>query len=267
MENGLEMTIHVFDNASADADDLEVALQLLDWNDVALVRSDQNLGFGAACNRSLFEIPPVTNGSSDDDIVFFVNPDTRSGEEAFINCVSLLSAHPNAIVGARLQDESGELDTNCWRNDPTPSRMAWYYLRVGKLVSRVGFKEYKPVTPPVGDAVVENLSGAFFGARLELLQRLGGFDERFWMYAEDLDLFRRARLLNAPVMLSGGPPAVHIGGASSASSKASRARARSAFFRSAGLYFDRYGRRWRPDYAIARVTCGYLARRWAARIA
>jgi GT2 family glycosyltransferase len=72
------------------------------------------------------------------------------------------------------------------------------------------------------DADVDHVIGAFYAMRRDLFMALGGFDERFFVYLEDLDLSLRVREAGLRVRFLASPPSFHVGGGVSRQIKATR---------------------------------------------
>jgi GT2 family glycosyltransferase len=176
--------VTVIDNASADGscENLETAPLPL-----ALVRNRTNRGFGAACNQGA--------AGSDADYLLFLNPDTRllSGSLE-LPARYLGSPHHESvgIVGIQLLDPAGHVARNTARM-PTAWSMIGNSLGLDRLVPSVFPPHF--VTDWAHDETrpVDQVMGAFFFVRRSVFESLGGFDERFFVYYEDLDFSLRAR--------------------------------------------------------------------------
>jgi N-acetylglucosaminyl-diphospho-decaprenol L-rhamnosyltransferase len=153
---------------------------------VQFIANEENIGFSRANNQAL--------GMAKGKYILFLNPDTIVGEDSLSVCMAFLESTPGAgAVGIRMIDGSGRFLKESRRGFPTPwvafcklagltamfPRSRWlagYYL--GHL------QENETHRAPV-------LSGAFFMTAREILEKTGGFDEQFFMYAEDIDLSYR----------------------------------------------------------------------------
>jgi N-acetylglucosaminyl-diphospho-decaprenol L-rhamnosyltransferase len=179
-------TVVIVDNASSD-DSLDgidaTALP------IQVIRNETNRGFGAACNQGA--------AASDAPLLLLLNPDTRVTADAIDLTVEFMLDPANArigICGCRMLDEDGRDEFNCWR---FPSFGIW----VGKLT---GLSYLFPQWIPMqrmsaeelsGSGPVDQVIGAYNLIRRPLYEALGGFDERFFVYLEDVDLALRAREL------------------------------------------------------------------------
>ncbi|MER6244623.1 glycosyltransferase family 2 protein [Streptomyces griseorubiginosus] len=180
--------IVVVDNASTD-DSLH---HLATGDTVAgvpldLVRNARNRGFAAACNQGA--------GRGSGDFVLFLNPDAQLYPDT-LRAVGRFLGTPDAdgfgIFGALMVDELGRPRISCSR---FPSLRIW----VGKMT---GLDRLAPALfPPhhlgprelTRSGPVDQVIGAFFLVRRPLYTELNGFDERYFLYLEDVDLALRAR--------------------------------------------------------------------------
>jgi N-acetylglucosaminyl-diphospho-decaprenol L-rhamnosyltransferase len=217
-----------------------------------VISAATNSGFGCASNAGLH--------LSTAPFILFLNPDTILGDPSVLGqAVTRLEATSEiGVLGVRLVQKDGQLDRACKRGEPTPSRAVSYYLGLHRLFPRsrlfAGYvaghiDEHEP-------AFVDAINGAFMLMRRGLALELGGFDERFWMYAEDLDLCRRVRLLGYKVAYDPRMTVTHLKGKTNGGRRSGRASR--AFFESMGLYY----RKWYHPlsrHPIAAMCCFGIA--------
>ncbi|WP_162239871.1 glycosyltransferase family 2 protein [Microbacterium sp. Leaf288] len=166
----------VVDNASTD-DSVLVARQL----GARVIELSKNVGFGAACNIGL--------DHSRSDVVAFVNPDvTVIYDDIPALCEAAMES--NHLVAPQLVNADGSLQPN-GRGVPSLPNKVLNRLRPS-LASKRGFRV---LTVEKEHRAVVWLTGAVVFAKKELLRRLEGFDESFFVYYEDVDLCLRARKL------------------------------------------------------------------------
>jgi N-acetylglucosaminyl-diphospho-decaprenol L-rhamnosyltransferase len=183
---------------------------------VRLLRGQGNIGFAAACNRAASQ--------SRSDVLAFVNPDVVLEPDALPRlCAALVAAPPPAIIGADLRDEAGKPERGSRRERLTLWRA---------FVAFSGLSRLEPVAPflrdfnrhtdplPARPAAVAAVSGALLVTRREDFERLGGFDEGYFLHVEDLDLCRRAELARWRVHFAPGPHGVHLRSSSQADRQA-----------------------------------------------
>ncbi|HWP87906.1 MAG TPA: glycosyltransferase family 2 protein [Burkholderiales bacterium] len=175
--------VTVIDNASTDgsSEGLEASMPL------AVVRNADNRGFGAACNQGA--------AGSEADFLLFLNPDTRLMPGSFAEPVRYLRAHENervGIVGIQLVDTDGRVARNTARA-PTAWSMVGNSVGFDRLAPRLFPPHFVTEWAHDQTRTVDQVMGAFFLVRRSLFEALGGFDERFFVYYEDLDFSVRAR--------------------------------------------------------------------------
>jgi GT2 family glycosyltransferase len=159
----------VVDNGSSDASEAEVRSF---GEDVVWIANGANLGFSTAANRGL----RAARGRH----VLFLNPDARANEPAIEAASSVIASRPEVgLVGVAVRDPAGQVVPTV---EPFFSLRA---LRRGRWTERVRAPEGRE---PVE---VDWCHGVFLLGRREELLALGGFDERFFLYAEDMDLCER----------------------------------------------------------------------------
>ncbi len=200
----------VIDNGSSDA-----SLDFLaDATDVDLVRAGANLGFGVACNRGAKR--------GDSPYVLFLNPDAALFPGSLTYAISHLENPMNqtiGILGVQLVDESGSVQRTCARV-PKPSN--WLVKSFG-LITLLPKLDLHCKDWDHGDSrIVDHVMGAFFFVRRNLFNRLKGFDERFFVYLEDLDFSVRAKQIGFSSYYLSGASAYHKGGGVSEQVKAHR---------------------------------------------
>ncbi|MPZ17074.1 MAG: glycosyltransferase [Luteitalea sp.] len=203
----------VVDNGSSDG-----SMDGLEWLDsrVEVIRSRRNLGFAAACNRGAI--------GSTADYLLFLNPDTRVTADALARPVEYLaspSGRDVGIVGPRLVDDEGATSRSCARF-PTPAMFVSVVLGLNRLFPRRWPSHVMSEWDHRDTRQVEHVCGAFYAVRRLLFQALDGFDERFFLYLEDLDFSRRAALRGSRTMFLADAVVYHKGGGASQAVKALR---------------------------------------------
>ncbi len=183
---------------------------------LTLICNRKNRGFAAACNQGARE--------SDADYLLFLNPDVRLYPNSLTRPLRFMEEPANArigICGIQLVDESGRVDRSC-------ARFPTLGMFVGKML---GLTRWLPGVFPnhamtewdhEESRCVDQVIGAFFLIRRSLFERLSGFDERFFVYFEEVDLSYRAARAGWSSYYLTEARAVHRGGGSSEQVKAMR---------------------------------------------
>jgi GT2 family glycosyltransferase len=212
----------VVDNASVDG---SVEAIRAAFPKVDVIASDRNLGFGAANNLAMKR--------SVGRYILLLNSDAFIRPGAISSLVAYLDSHADVgVVGPRLLNADGTLQKSCYPF-PTPGR-GW--------IENLWISALFPNHPRLGDyrqwahdteRDVAWVIGACMLVRREVFDRVGGFDERFFMYSEEADWQWRIRLAGWKVAFTPSAVVVHLGGASGATDKA---RIHRHFFTSLDYY-------------------------------
>ncbi|HVT31114.1 MAG TPA: glycosyltransferase family 2 protein [Rhodanobacteraceae bacterium] len=210
----------VVDNASTDGEPERVAAACAQDARFRLQRNDRNLGFGAACNRGA--------AAARGDALLFLNPDCVI-ERGTIEALRGISARDPSLglVGIDVLTPGGISARGNRRRDPTLRRALMSMSGLARFSNRcaalagVEIDTHEPRASSDtlgGDLAVERVD-AVSGACLYLPRRVfdtvGGFDESYFLHAEDLDLCRRVRLAGFGVAIAPALHAVHMQGTSS----------------------------------------------------
>lgn len=150
------------------------------------VSNDQNVGFAKACNQGF----KLASGQ----FILFLNPDTIIPEDCFLKCISFFETHTDAgAVGVKMLDGRGELLKESKRSFPSPVTSLFKLFGFARLFPRSKtFSRYHlGHLDENKNHEVDVLAGAFMMVRRKVLDQLGGFDEVFFMYGEDVDLSYR----------------------------------------------------------------------------
>ena len=207
---GGDVQVIVVDNSPGDGtgDILRTEFPHVDY-----VAAERNLGFGRGNNLGYARARGAT--------VLFLNPDTVSNGEALAHCVRRVQAEERiGLISPRLELRDGSMDLACRRSIPTlwdgfcrASGLAAAFPRVGL------FAGYNLTHLPVeGTYEVGAINGAFMLGRREVLAAVAPdgrvFDERFFMYGDDLDLCIRVTRAGWSIVYDGSVQITHVKGVS-----------------------------------------------------
>jgi len=183
---------------------------------LAIDRTGENLGFARGSNRG------ATGARA--AYLLFLNPDTELRAGTLAAVVDFMEREESAqigICGIRLVGEDGTVQRHCARF-PTWRSFVGHSLALTARLPRL----FPPVTLDDFDHLsnrdVDHVIGAFYLIRRDLFEALGGFDERFFVYLEDLDLSRRAAASGWRCHYLADAVAFHKGGGTSDQVKAHR---------------------------------------------
>lgn len=153
---------------------------------VQVIFAGRNLGFGAGHNLAIRALA----GQSDAHLL--LNPDVSFGPEVLSHLSARLEREPDiSALMPRIAYPDGELQRLC-KLLPTPLDLILRrFIPSQSLRSRLNERYELHDLPQDRSSEVPSLSGCFLLVRMALLQGMGGFDERYFMYMEDVDLVRR----------------------------------------------------------------------------
>jgi N-acetylglucosaminyl-diphospho-decaprenol L-rhamnosyltransferase len=203
----------VVDNASEDdsANDLERLLLPL-----AMIRNHENKGFAYACNQG------AKAGKS--EYILFLNPDSRLFPDSLVKPLCFLDEKRNEKVGIlsiQLINGNGVIHRNVARF-PTPKSLFFQMLGLDRLWPRHFPSHFMTDWDHRDSREVDQVTGAYYLVRRGVFEKLKGFDERFFMYYEDLDFAFRAKYAGWKSYFLADAQALHDGGGASNQVKAKR---------------------------------------------
>jgi GT2 family glycosyltransferase len=176
----LQIEIIVVDNNSSDT---SVEMIKHKFPDVQLIVNKENVGFGRANNQGI----QIAKG----EYILLLNPDTVLQENTLETCINFIEKTSGCgALGVKMIDGKGNFLPESKRALPTP-KVAFYKMSgLAALFprSRTFGQYHLGYLDKNENHEVEVLSGAFMFFRGELLHQIGGFDEDYFMYGEDIDL-------------------------------------------------------------------------------
>lgn len=208
---GFLINIVVVDNASSD-DSLN---GLTYKGKYILLKNNENIGFAKACNVGLMQ--------SSSKYILFLNPDAEVRENTIQKAVNKMETNENiSVLGVKYIDENGNVAPSCSR---FPKLRYYFYDIIG--LSKINPKLFYHATIMSDmdyskSTFVDEVSGAFYFCRKSVLDRVGGFDERYFVYYEELDLSYRIKKSGGAIFYDADNEIYHKGGGVSDQVKAKR---------------------------------------------
>lgn len=259
---GLNAEVLLVDNASHDGT-ADLVADRHRW--VRLVRSARNLGFAAGNN--------LAASRSKGRVLLLLNPDALPARGCVARGLALMNADAGVgLAGARLLAEDGGTQPSA-RMFPTLLQEA---IVLSGLAARYPSSRWfgrldRTWADPARAAPVDWVPGAFALVRRDLFDRLGGFDERFFLYYEEVDLCRRIRAAGYRVQYWPELRVHHIGGVSArtvAGATVARSGSQLTLWRArSGLLYYRKNHGWLTAWAVNRLERSWhLLRGWRARL-
>ena len=170
----------VVDNASTDSGESRI---LKAFPKVRWIANTENVGFGRANNQG-FEAAKGT-------YTLILNPDTVVQEDTLEVCIDYLKTHPEVGgLGIKGIDGTGQFLPESKRGLPTPMTAFWKITGLSRIFPKSAFfaRYHMGHLDPDGNHKVDILVGCFMMVPTALLLEVGGFDPRYFMYGEDIDL-------------------------------------------------------------------------------
>ncbi len=207
--------IIVSDNASTDGSVARIAELHAQNKQVRILHNGKNLGFGAACNRGA--------AAASGDALLFLNPDCLIETRTIADLRAIAQGDARiGLVGALQVDAAGHVDPASRRRDPLLRRAFMSLTGLARVASRwpalAGVA--LPLSSVAGDGIsepVDAVSGALMFLPRGVFERVGGFDEGYFLHCEDMDLCRRVRDAGLSVVCATGLRVIHAKGGSSRS--------------------------------------------------
>ncbi len=203
---GLEAEVWVVDNASSDGS-LDYLTSL--FPGVHFLPNKENTGYAKANNQALTHCRG--------QYILFLNPDTLVAEDCFRLCLDFIQTQPSpGAMGIRMLDGSGNFLPESKRAFPSPVSALYKLTGLSALFpSSAVFNHYSlGHLSQYQNHEVDVLAGAFMLLPKSVLDQVGGFDQRFFMYGEDIDLSYRVQKAGFQNYYFAGSAIIHFKGES-----------------------------------------------------
>lgn len=229
--------IIIIDNASTDN-----SLSILpNHAKIKIIQNHVNQGFAAACNQG-FRL-------SNAQYVLLLNPDVVVKGLTLQQCFDFMESRNDIdILGCQLLNEAGKITASCARF-PTPLKIFFDASGLSKIAPRI----FKPATLMTDwnhktSRKVPQVMGAFMWMRRNVFEKIGYFDERFFVYFEELDFSKRLSDAGGISFFNAVIQAIHSGGGTTDAVKSfrlflfldSRLKYAKKYFSAIGFYFVRF---------------------------
>jgi GT2 family glycosyltransferase len=244
--------IFVVDNNS---DDGSVEMITERFPDVHVIANQENVGFARANNQALI----LSKGR----YLLLLNPDTLVQEDSFSAMISFFESHPDVgLASCKIINPDGSLEQACRRSFPSPWVAFTKLTGLSSLFPKSKlFAKYNLTYLDENEGYeVDAVSGSFMFLRREVYDRIGGLDEQYFMYGEDLDWCYRVQSNGWKVQYVPDTQIVHYGGESTSRSSID---ARAIFYQAMDVFTAKNLKISKPGLTIIRL--GIKLRLWIAR--
>lgn len=199
-ENVLNPQVIVVDNGSKDQ---SRAMVKKHFPEVHLINSGANIGFGRANNLAL---PYVKT-----EYIMFLNPDTRILKGSVDKMLTFMKTQPHVgLLGPKMLniDNSVQQVGSQWYHNPLTKLIEILFLTEE---TEKKYAKLLRVKDPDTNGYVKKIFGGCFLVRKSIIDKIGCFDERFFMYCEDVDLCRRIRKAGWEIYYLSDAVILHVG--------------------------------------------------------
>lgn len=255
----IEFEIYVIDNASSDS---SIGKAKKRFPKVNYIENSQNLGFGKANNQGIKK--------SQTEYILLLNPDSKVLPKTIKEMVSFMDQ--NLDVGAascRVELSDGSLDWASHRGFPTPWASLLYFIFKSRKLYNLTNRNLNETHE------VDSIVGAFMLLRKSVLDKVGLFDEDYFMYAEDIDLCFRIKQAGYKIMYVPYVKILHLKGISSGIKKHSqdlspaiietKKRSLDYFYSTMKIFYKKHMEKNYPFFINGLVYLGINLKWWLAK--
>jgi GT2 family glycosyltransferase len=218
----------IVDNASRDST-VDFVQRNYGW--ARVIANAENVGYGRAINQAA--------ATATGDYLLILNPDTVLDPHAVENLALFLDYRPQcAASGPKIVSQSGSFRVSARRGFPTPLNALGYLTGMDRLFPRSrALASYclRGLSPDL-EVAADSLSGACMMIRRRSFVDVGGFDEDYFLFGEDIDLCWKLKHSGSEIWYVPSAKLMHVKGASM---KSSRQIAKREFYRSMHLFMDK----------------------------
>lgn len=253
-----DFDVFVVDNASTDGSIEEAKEKFPEFN---YITNNKNLGFGKAHNLAL--------KNAKTPYLLTLNPDSELFEGTLSYLIDFMDKNLDVgVCSPRVEKADGTLDKASHRGFPTPLASFLYYFLKNDSLYHLTNKDMSKTHE------VDSVVGAFMLMRRTVVEKVGYFDEDFFLYGEDIDLCFRIKQAGFKVMYVPEVSVKHIKGVSSGIKKHSQNRsnahestrnlALNSFYSTMKLFYKKHYSKKYPLFLNWLVYLGIDAKKWFA---
>ena len=202
------------------------------YPNVNIISNDENVGFGKAVNQGA----KIASG----DYFLILNPDTIIEEDMINDLIEYIESNKNiGMVGPKILNSDGSLQLSCKRSFPTIKTALPKIFGLDKLFPKSKWMGRYNLTylDPDDNHIVDAISGSCMLIKESVFRKINGFDERFFMFGEDIDICLRVWKENYQIHYYPKTKIIHYKGKSV---KTAPYDSKRAFYHAMDLYVDKH---------------------------
>lgn len=185
----------IIDNASNDGS-IEEVLKL--YPQTTVIKNKENVGFAKAANQG-FNV-------TESNFILYINTDTEIKKDSISMLYNRIVSDKNiAVIGPRLLRKNNTIQKSVYPE-------ATLYTEIFKPIIKLSVSIKENFYRPGNCYTVNSLRGACFIINKEYMKQVGGFDERYFFYLEETDLFRQLKLIGKKICYLPESEVYHYGG-------------------------------------------------------
>ena len=200
--------IIVIDNASND-ESLITLDNLKQHNHVHIIINNKNAGFAHACNQGIKR--------SKGRFFLFLNPDCILNRKALSTALETLQNDPKALMaGVLITNDDGSEQRGCRRTFPNLTGALAHFFKLNRIFP-TRFQNFNLNDTPLPNTpcYVDAISGAFMLTKREIIEKVGYWDEKYFLHVEDLDWCKRIEIAGYAILFLPQAQIIHKKGACS----------------------------------------------------
>ena len=181
-----------------------------EYPDIKLIKNNENLGFSKAVNIGI--------DNSNGEFICVLNPDTLVSDNTFHELLDYLKKNQNTgCIGPKILNPNGSLQLSCKRSFPNPLSAFFKLIGLSKIFPKSKYFGKYNLTFLDENKIhnVDAISGSFMLFPRLIVDKIGTFDESFFMYGEDLDFCHRIKQLGYAIIYNPATSIIHYKGESS----------------------------------------------------
>lgn len=241
--------IIIVDNNSSDKSTEAIEKIIKKNQEIILIKNKQNLGYSKANNQGI----RIAKG----EYILFLNSDVLITNVKFNDILSYLDKNPQiGALTVKVLLSDNQLDWACHRGFPNLWNSLCYFLKLEAIFYHLPilnkiFGGYHLVEKNLNQIhEIDSPSGAFFLTRKNILNKIGGFDEKFFMYGEDLDLAYRIKALGYRIIFYPKYQVIHLKYASGLKKNDIKIQLKTKkfFYQAMKIFYDKHYQKKYPNF-------------------